>query len=380
MLLRRFSPLLLALALLTSGTERAVRADDPPPAPAPAGPDIDETRGYVGYRPGFVQDLEAAERKELGIVRKAGLYVAGVTTNGPASKAGLKVGDVVLKVKGHDVTDAEKVLPKDQDEQGKWLSGAFKAITSTVKPGEEVEMMLERGGKSVTVKPIAIPQDDMKKLTDADREEEYAVKVPGPDEMGVPRAFSYAFEKLPEDQVRPDTLLVVNGMWEVSGDDDAEKEGKDNHVLRQSSDVADGFALALAIDKGLSHVDSTSSVRFRLMSGEKSVSGGIVVRARDRKNWYAIVADGVLKKLQVILMKDLTPTVLASADLGSPKLKAWHTLEVKTVGDAISATFDGTVKVEAKDATIKQTGWFGLVTRGDATTEFDDWKLTPATK
>ncbi len=382
MRLRLFTRSVLALSLGTLlssvGGARGVRADDP--APAPDAPDIDETRGYVGYAPGFVQDLEAAERKELGIVRKAGLYVMSVTTNSPADKSGIKVGDVVLKIKGTDMTDAEKVLPKDEDDQKKWREGKFRTVTSTVKPGEEVEMLLDRGGKEMTVKPIAIERDAMKRLNEADQEERDAIKVPDADGMGTPRAHSYSFEKLPDDQVRPDTVLSIRGLWEVAGDDDAEKEGKDNHVLKQSSDLGDDYALAVANDKGLSHQDSTASVRLRFMAGEKSVSGGIVVRARDRKNWYAVVADGVAKKLEVFVMKDMKRVVLASSDLGSPKLKSWHTLEVKTVGDTISATFDGTVKVEAKDTTIKQTGWFGLVTRGDAETEFDDWKMAPVAK
>jgi hypothetical protein len=373
---------LLALALSTFGGSRALRADDPPPAPAPepAGPDINETRGYIGYRPGFVQGLEAAERKELGITRKAGLFVASLTTDGPAAKAGLKLGDVILKIKGQDVSDAEKVLPKDEEDGNRWLNGAFKTITSTVKPGEEVEMVLDRGGKSVTVKPVAIPLDEMKKLTEADQEEADSVKVPSPDAAGDGRAYAYDFEKVPEDLVRPESVLSVTGMWEVTKDAEAGSGGKENHVLNQSSDLGENFAMVVAHEKGLSHADATASVRLRFVRGEKSVSGGIAFRVRDRKNWYAVVADGVQKKLQVLVMKKLTPTVLASADLGSPKLKAWHTLEVKVVGDAITATFDGTVKVAAKDGTIKETGWFGLVTRGDAETDFDDWKFDPATK
>ncbi len=363
--------LLVAVAALALG--RLARADDP--APPPAAPDVDESRGYIGYGPGFVQGLDDKVREKMGIKRKAGLFVTSVTPNSPADKADLKPGDVILKVKGTDVTDAEKVDPKDEDAVEKWMNGPFKAITSTIKPGEEVEMVVDRGGKTITLKPIAIAKEEMDKLREAARDDEIAVAIPNPDDQGSPRAVTYDFEKLPEDAVRPEELLAVTGLWEVATDDSSEKE---NHVLRQSSDLGEHYGIALAAAKGLSAKDATVSVRFQLLSGEKSVSGGVVLRARDRKNWYAVVADGVAKKLSVVAMIDLKPKVIATADMGSPKLKSWHTLEVKIAGDSIEGTLDGTTKVAAKDASLKQTGWFGLVTRADAETAFDDWKVTPA--
>lgn len=370
------SLVLLAVAGLALG--RLALADNPSPAPAPPAPeanDADETRGYVGYGPGLVQRLDDKEREKLGITRKAGLFVAGVTPNSPADKADLKPGDVILKVKGADVTDAEKVDPKDEDAMKAWFDGAFKKLTATIKPGDEVEIVVERAGKTLTLKPVAITKDEMDKLREAARDDEIAVAVPAPDGQGEARAASYDFEKLPEDAVRPEELLAVSGLWEVGTDESSEKE---NHSLRQSSDLGEGYAIALATGKGLACVDAAVSVRFQLVSGENSVSAGVVLRARDRKNWYAVVADGVAKKLQVIAMVDLQPKVIASADIGSPKLKSWHTLDVKIVGDSIEGTLDGATKVAAKDASLKKTGWFGLLTRGDAETAFDDWKVTPA--
>jgi len=367
------SLILIAVAGLGLGLGRSARAEDP--APAPDAPDVDASRGYVGYTPGLAQRLEDKDREKLGMKRKAGLFVVSVTPNSPADKADLKPGDVILKVKGTDVTDAEKVDAKDETAAEKWFDGAFKAVTSTIKPGEEVEMIIDRGGKTLTLKPIAIAKEEMDKLRELAHDDEIAVAIPNPDDQGAPRAVAYDFEKLPEDAVRPEELLAVTGLWEVSTDDSSEKE---NHVLKQSSDLGEAYGIALAAAKGLSCRDATVSVRFQLLSGEKSVSAGVVLRARDRKNWYAVVADGVAKKLSVVAMVDLKPRVVASADLGSPKLKVWHTLEVKLAGDAIEATFDGTTKVSAKDAALKQTGWFGLLTRADAETAFDDWKVTPA--
>jgi len=369
---RSWIVLTLALALGGLAAPRTFGGDDPAPAPAP--PDIDETRGYVCWGPGLVQDLDEKGREQLGIKRKAGMYVASVLPKGPGDKADMKPGDVVLKVMGKDMTSAEQIEAKNEAAFEKWTNETFSPVTHQIKPGQEVEMVLDRGGKTITVKPIAVSVEEMRRLRDEYRDDMSAVPVPDPDGQGAPRAVSYSFEKLPEDAVRPEEVLQIHGLWEVKTDSDSDK---DNHVLNQSSDLGENYSLALATAKGLSYGDASASVRLRLVGGEKSVSGGIVLRARDRKNWYAVVANGSATKLQVVLMKDLVPTVIASADIGQPALKKWHTLEVSITGDKIKGVFDGKATVEATDATIKKGGWCGLLTKGDAETDFDDWKVAP---
>lgn len=366
----------LALALSATMGARALRAEDPPPAPAPSDPD--ETRGYVGYTPALIQLLPAEEREVLekaGLTRKVGLCVARVLTDGPADLAGLKVGDVVVKVRGKDVADAEKVPAGDEEAAKAWMSGPFKAIGATVKPGDEVEMVVERAGKPITIKPVAITFEAMKKLQWAQQEDEEAIPIPSADDQGTPRAVTYDFEKIPDDQARPAEILSSCGLWEAKEDPSSEKP---NHVLNQSSDNGDRYAVALATAKGLAYGDATVSVRLRLVEGERAVAGGVVLRARDRKNWYGVVVNGVAKQLQIVRLTKLAPSVLAAVDIGQPSKKAWHALEVKIVGDRIEASLDGGKKVEAKDAALPKPGWFGLLTLGDAECDFDDWKITPA--
>ena len=60
-------------------------------------------RGYIGAT---VQDVTPEIADSLGIAGKKGALVADLTPGGPSEKAGLKAGDVVLKINGRDVGSA----------------------------------------------------------------------------------------------------------------------------------------------------------------------------------------------------------------------------------------------------------------------------------
>ncbi len=361
--------LLALLALAPAGVRLAI-ADDP----APAAPSIDDTRGYVGYGPNFVRGLTAEQRKDMKIAREDGVFVQNLLMDGPAEKAGLQVGDVLLKMNGKDMPDTKGLDMDKPDALEGYLTGPFKALTSAIKPGDTVEIVVDRNGTTVTVKAVAIDKPTMEKLREEQRDEAASVAVPKPEGRGEAVEAGYDFEKLADDAVRPEDMLNVSGFWEAKPE-----EGKTpaNTILRQSSDTGDGFALAYVTADGRVYANGKVSVRVMLVEGETSRSGGIVVRARDRKNWYGIRLDGVSQDLRIIAMKKGTAAVLAKTAVGSPKSKVWHTLEVTFQGDTITALLDGTTKVEAKDDSFA-AGWCGLLTSGDAETNFDDLKLVPA--
>lgn len=77
------------------------------------------------------------DRKKLGLEAGIGVRVGGVTPDGPAEKAGLKVGDVVLKI-------GMKDFPSDRAEA--------RELIQSLKPGEEADMLVLRDGERITLK------------------------------------------------------------------------------------------------------------------------------------------------------------------------------------------------------------------------------------
>lgn len=85
-------------------------------------------RGYLGVLIGPVsEDMSDA----LGIPENHGEFVQSVTSDGPADKAGLQPGDVVMKVDGQDVTP-------DQ---------SLSYLVANIEPGKRIPVEINRNGK-----------------------------------------------------------------------------------------------------------------------------------------------------------------------------------------------------------------------------------------
>ena len=82
-------------------------------------------RGFVGV------ELEEA----MGDVR-----VTRVLSNTPAAKAGIKAGDIVVRLKGQDVKTPKAARTK---------------LVSEVRPGERIPVLLKRGSESIDLVIVA---------------------------------------------------------------------------------------------------------------------------------------------------------------------------------------------------------------------------------
>ncbi len=91
-------------------------------------------RGWLGVS---VQDVQGG----LGVVRTggAGVAIAGIDRAGPAAKAGLRVGDVVVLVNGDRIDSARSLI---------------KAIAATA-PGNSVRLLVRRGAQNLDV-PVTV--------------------------------------------------------------------------------------------------------------------------------------------------------------------------------------------------------------------------------
>ncbi|MEA2550631.1 MAG: serine protease Do [Actinomycetota bacterium] len=89
--------------------------------------------GYLGID---TQSVTAAIALQLNLPVKSGAFILGTTNGGPAEKAGIKEGDVIVSVNGHPISVADDLTP----------------ILQSLKPGTTVSVVLVRkDGSRATV-------------------------------------------------------------------------------------------------------------------------------------------------------------------------------------------------------------------------------------
>ena len=100
-------------------------------------------RGWLGVR---IQSVTPDIAESLGLKEQKGALIAGVTPNGPAEKAGIKTGDVVVTFDGKPVEDMRH-LPR---------------IVAETNIDKEVDVQIWRDGKMVTIKTKVgeLPDDE----------------------------------------------------------------------------------------------------------------------------------------------------------------------------------------------------------------------------
>jgi Do/DeqQ family serine protease len=94
------------------------------------------TRGWIGVE---VQDLTPELAESFGVPAGRGALIAGVMRGGPADRAGIRPGDVLLEVGGRPVRDAQVMLD----------------LIAALTPGEAAHFGLSREGKRQEV-PVVI--------------------------------------------------------------------------------------------------------------------------------------------------------------------------------------------------------------------------------
>ncbi len=99
------------------------------------------TRGYLGVS---VRPVEEDIASALGVAKERGEIIDGISAGKPADKAGLKEGDVVLKVNGKDVQPGQSVS----------------YLVANVRPGATIPIEIMRDGKPMTLSATIIARDD----------------------------------------------------------------------------------------------------------------------------------------------------------------------------------------------------------------------------
>ena len=106
-------------------------------------------RGWLGVR---IQQVTPDIADSMGLKEAVGAMVAGVTDGGPAEKAKIKGGDIILKFDGQDVKDMHN-LPR---------------IVAETDVGKQVKVVLWRDGKEVAIDAVLDEKPTEEKLAAAE--------------------------------------------------------------------------------------------------------------------------------------------------------------------------------------------------------------------
>jgi serine protease Do len=155
------------------------------------------TRGWLGVA---IQGLSSELQQAFGLKDAHGALVADVVANGPAAKAGIERGDLIVAFQGHKVQESSE-LPR---------------MVATVAPGTKVEVDILRKGKKMTM-PVTLG-------TLKDEEQEVAARVRPSD---VESSLGFQVQALTPDLARAMRLEVTEGVVvsQVESDGSAAEAG-----------------------------------------------------------------------------------------------------------------------------------------------------------
>src|SRR5215471_14288065 len=164
----------------------------------------------------------------------------------------------------------------------------------------------------------------------------------------------------------------AQGIWVVQGQADAPSAP---NVLAQTSADGTDYRFPVAFT-GPPTKDLRLSVKCKPVSGRVDQACGLIFRVKDADNYYLTRANALeddVRLYHVVAGK----RVQFARWQGAVKSGAWHELAVEAEGDHFQVFFDGRKVMDAHDATFADAGSFGVWTKADSVTYFDDLTATP---
>jgi serine protease Do len=140
------------------------------------------TRGLIGVA---IDNVTQELADSFGLKTAAGALVTGVAEEGPAGKAGVQAGDIILKFDGRPVTTAQDLSrlvratkPGNKSTIQVWRQGTFKDLTLTVAEMPDAERSA-RSGRRTQERSTAAPNRLGLVVGEPDEEQKRALRLSG---------------------------------------------------------------------------------------------------------------------------------------------------------------------------------------------------------
>ena len=135
-----------------------------------------------------------------------------------------------------------------------------------------------------------------------------------------------------------------------------------------------GSTFNMALLQGVERKDFVAELWVQARSGREDQGGGLVWRAKDFDNYYICRWNPLEDNYRFYKVVQGRRSMLATSKVHTDP-KAWHKLRVEVEGPKVKLYFDGALKMEAEDSSLEKAGRFGLWTKADAATSFDEVKI-----
>jgi hypothetical protein len=169
------------------------------------------------------------------------------------------------------------------------------------------------------------------------------------------------------------------GRWVVT---QAMAEGGIRRVLAQTSQVADASRVPYCLLRNYRGADVDVVVLIRPVSGERAQAGGLVWRAQDAQNYYALMIDAKSDQMAVYRVEKGRPTPLPIA--GEDRTYAhpfklerdrWYQLRVRAIEGRFEIFLNTAKRFEVEDGAFRGPGAVGLATLADSVVQFDAFNV-----
>jgi serine protease Do len=201
------------------------------------------TRGRIGVQ---IQAVSKEEAEAFGLGAPRGALVNGIEKDGPAAKAGVEVGDIIVKADGKDVRSSNE-LPR---------------IITAVRPGNKIALTVWRKGaqKELTVTVAEMKEDT---ATPARR------SGPTPKEKGKPNKMGLVLSDLTDEQKKEADLKAGVAVDDVAPTVRGNVQPGDIIIAIVRGGVTTAATSASQVNEVLSKVEKGASVTLQMKRGEQ---------------------------------------------------------------------------------------------------------------